>query len=312
MLAKILLRSTALLAALAAGSAAQAQTTCPFAVAADFPVTYVGYHTPVITVQIRGQNVRMEVDTGSAMSFLTTAAYDRLNLSGTYPTKGAYATGVAGTMQLDVVVMQDVKFGAVTMRDTLLGVTDQASVSRHGVPLVDGVIGNDIMRYFDIGLDLPDNHITFYQPQGCAATQTPWTGQFAPLPITRHKETLANTVDYGVDNATLAATIDTGAQSSLIAQAALSRAGIKPEAMPPAHFVVEGIGSSRLPAVPEQFSSLTIGAESFSDMWVMVANSPMSQFTDALIGEDYLSTHRVFIANSSDTAFFGLTVQSTN
>jgi len=286
-----------------------AACACAEAVAADFPVVYRVHGAPVVVVTIKGQKLDMEVDTGAGMSFITEGAYDRLNLTGIKWTNGYYSVGVAGTMQLDAVVLENIGFGAITLRDELLGISSSAeSAGRKGRP-VDGLIGNDIMQFFDIGLDLPDHRITFYAPQGCAATETPWDGQFAPMPITRHKETLASTVDYGIDNATLAATIDSGAEISLVAQAALVRAGVTAEAVPPpGHMGIEGIGYKKIAAQPEQFASITVGAESFGDMWVLVANSPMAKYTDALIGEDYLSTHRVFIANSSNTAFFGLTV----
>jgi len=72
-----------------------------------------------------------------------------------------------------------------------------------------------------------------------------------------------------------------------------------------------GIGINGRPAhvIEEQFSSVSIGAETYSDPWIMVGDSHASLEIPSLVGEDFLSRHRVFIANSSQTAFIGLTVQ---
>jgi predicted aspartyl protease len=279
--------------------------TCPFRVAADLPVSYVGHHSLVVTVAINGIPLRMQVDTGSYSSYLSTEAYDKMGSGDAYDNlRGYYAQGVAGTMQMNSLVMRDLAFGSVTVRDKILFISDSAMISRDGKPLVDGLLGEDILQQFDIGLDLPNNHIILYDPPDCAATEPPWAGSYAAVPITRHPETLANTVDYGVGNATLAATIDTGSETSVIFQSALARAGVTPEAVSTQKIGMEGVGNNVEATTPEKFSSITIGGESFGDMWVVVAPSQTSLYTDALIGEDYLGTHRVFIANSSNTVFF--------
>ncbi len=279
--------------------------TCPFRIAADLPVSSVGHHSLVVTVNINGLPLRMQVDTGSYSSYLSTEAYNKMGSGDAYDNlNGYYAEGVAGTMQMNSLVMRNLVFGSVTVRDKILFISDSAMISRNGKPLVDGLLGEDILQQFDIGLDLPNHHIVLYDPPDCAATEPPWAGSYAAAPITRHKETLANTVDYGVGKATLAATIDTGSESSVIFQSALNRVGVTPEATSAQKLGLEGIGNNVEAISPEKFSSITIGAESFGDMWVLVAPSPMSAYIDALIGEDYLATHRVFIANSSDTVFF--------
>jgi predicted aspartyl protease len=285
--------------------AGRAQGVCPFVVAADLPVTYVHHHSPVVTIMIKGMPVTMEVDTGSDESYLTTRAYDRLNLNDTYQgLNGMYGKGVAGPMQINSVTMQDVTLGHVTLRDELLFISDSVGAASHGVPLADGLMGEDIMKSFDIGLDLPDNRIIFYDPPDCAATEPPWAGSYAAVPLTAHPKVGMSTVDYGVDDAVLAAMIDTGAETSLIARTALQRTGIRPAAVQARAFGIEGVGANKMAARAEEFASITIGAESFADMWVVVADSPISEITDALIGEDYLASHKVFIANSSKTAFF--------
>ena len=294
----------AIVIATPAGLCAQ-PAPCPFVIAATYKVTFAG-GMPVITVQMLGHDIHMGVDTGSQMSMLTTNVYNRLNLTGTAPTTGYYAQGVTGTMQINTVIEEDVNFGNFKVHDEVFDIADNAGPRIHGVPITDGIIGTDLLQSFDIGLDFPEQKLILYQRQACTGGNTPWTGSYAPMPITQHKETLSSTIEYDIDNQPLAAIIDTGAQITLVTQDALDRYGIKPEQAPATSSMIGGIGIRSLPMVRERFSLVGIGAEGYPDMPLDVANSPFSQFTDVLIGEDYLATHRVFISNATSTAYLGL------
>jgi hypothetical protein len=60
-----------------------------------------------------------------------------------------------------------------------------------------------------------------------------------------------------------------------------------------------------------EFNTITIGAESIPDDWIILDETPNAEFNainDGLLGRDYLATHRVFIANSSHMVYLGLTV----
>jgi len=282
-------------------------SACALIPVADLPVTYTRGHQPVVTVTIGGQPVHMMVDSGAGDSFLTPRAYDRLNLVGTRDFD-ITSSGVSGNMQDDKVILQDIMLGQTKLHDDVLILSNFGGAEDYGRQGVDGLIGEDVLQPFDIGWDLPDNKITLFAKPDCAQTQAPWPGDYAEESFS-FDETLAPALPYEIDGQTIAAVLDSGAYAPLIQQSALSQAGITPQAIAPdknLHGV--GINGRALAVKEEQFSSVTIGAETFSNPWLQVGNSPSDRKILSLLGEDFLSHHRVFIANSNQTAFIGLTV----
>jgi hypothetical protein len=58
-----------------------------------------------------------------------------------------------------------------------------------------------------------------------------------------------------------------------------------------------------------EFADVQIGAEDFSDDWVWVdttAQADLDEDSDGLLGEDYLSAHKVFISNATATVYLGV------
>jgi hypothetical protein len=247
----------------------------------------------MVTATIANQPVHLVLDSGMPGTILTPAAANRLNLIG--------ARAATADAPISAVTVQTVTFGSLTVHN------DNIAISNIGIPpQVDGRVGEDVLSKVDIGLDYPDGKIYFYVPSGCAASQIPWSGSFAPVQFTRAPD-LAPMIPYQIDNATLNFIIDTGVERSFVQQQALDRAKVTPKATRPGPVVILGRGT--LPTQLEEFSSVSVGAEEFSDSWLLAGNSNLPLNFGGVLGNDYLMTHKVFIANSSNTAFFGLSSQ---
>ncbi len=288
-----------------AGCAA-APASCPFQDYGDLPVTYLRDRTPVVTIMLDGHPERMIVDTGSNISLITSQTYAALE--GPNPVNvHAVSTGVGGTFGMDLIVSENMSVGAAQVREKDFYVNDFGVPSQNGKPLADGLIGNDLLRSFDIGFDLPDHKLSLYIPQSCT-TGTPWPGDYAVTPFSL-AQNHSPTIPYVINGQSLSAVIDSGAYSTFVMQKALTRAGISPQAiyngpLPSTRGMENEIVQQKL----EQFNSVTVGAETFSNTWLHVAlNSPAAEWADAFLGEDYLAHHLVFIAYSTNTAYLGLT-----
>jgi len=296
---------------LLASSAASAN--CQLAIDAQFPVTYTPSHVPIITVKIKGHDIRMMVDSGFTGSILSQGAYDRLNLTGADHDSGWQIEGLGGFSNIEAIVMQDVEFGAVHLHHQLLSIAarEDPDEARGKTPL-DGILGYNILQHFDIGLDLPDHKITFYDPQDCSAPQLPWVGDFAAVPFQR-PDNGSPVLTASINNQIFKLTIDTGAYATMVLQPSLQRAAIKPEALEKgADLTATGFGNLPFGIHMAEFSNVTIGAEEFSDDWVAMDVTPASDLnadSDGLLGEDYFATHRVFISNATYTAYLGLSTQ---
>lgn len=305
-LRNLLLAGAALLAATVLHDTARA-TDCKLIIDADFPVTYAGL-SPIVTVEIKHHPLRMMVDSGSTISYLSAAAYNMLGIEDAAHLPGGYVNGSGGTVQMNTFVEQDMNFGAVTLHDEVLPVSDQYIPKEHGKPIADGIIGYDILQFFDIGLDLPDHKITFYTARNCASVQTPWIGTFAPAAFTRPHDDSPE-IPVTINGQSFNLVVDTGADSTGVTQAALTRLGVKPEAMAPQTGTGTGFGDENFRYRNMEFADVAIGAEDFSDDWVLVDSTKQADLDadmDGFLGEDYLSTHRVFISNATATVYLGL------
>ena len=289
--------------------AALAATACQLDIDADLPVTYVDGHIPVVTVEIQGQPIRLKVDTGASISFITPGAYNRLQLDQTFHPHGDIVTGLGGSRPISAFALVEMDFGEVRLSDEVVAIFAKSEPDELGPNAIDGIMGYDILQYFDIGLDLPHNRITLYTPHHCTVTETPWPGDYSPTPFTRPRAG-SPVIQEAIDGQTFNATIDTGADRSLIMQASLTHSGVTAEAAAtPGEGHGTAIAGLDFNYREVQFSTLDIGAEEFDNAWLTLdttKETDLNQLSDGLLGEDYLSTHRVFIENWTDTAYLGL------
>jgi hypothetical protein len=260
-------------------------------------------------VDILGQDMRLMVDSGSAGSYITDSAYNRLHLNQTYNDPGYYADGLGGRVDISAFALVNMNFGAVRLKDEVVAILTRPISPATGPDVIDGIMGYDILQYFDIGLDLPHKRITLYSPRHCTITETPWEGDYAPMPFRRPQDASPVVVET-IDGKNFNVTIDTGGCRSLIMQASLNRNGVVPEVAPVVLTTTgTGMGGLKVHIIKAQFSSIGIGAEVYSDAWLALDTTPASELnevSDGLLGEDYLTTHRVFIANSTGTVYLGL------
>ncbi len=297
--------------AYSAGSA-QAGTTCPLVLAGALPVTYIDGRMPVITVRIGGKELSMMVDSGSGLSAITVASWQALGGPPFRDLRGSYGIGVGGVVQLNTGLLEDVDTGHAIAKDQAFMVSDLSVMTLRGKKLADGVLGYDFLDNFDIAFDLPDNRISLYFIQHCDSPVAPWAGDFDAETLNINRTSLNETIPYEIDDQRLQGMIDSGAYSTLVSQAALDHAGLKPVAS--LNLAKTGFGVGNLPFSYqiEQFASAAIGAEQFGDVWLRVGGRSLADLADVIVGEDYLWTHRVFISNSTQTALLGLYVPPHN
>jgi hypothetical protein len=303
-----------LLLALLSGCATP-PAACTFNLAATLPVTYASGGALIVTVKIKGLDMRMMVDSGANTSYLTPAALNRINTTEIVPIQGVYAQGLGGTMQTNTGFVTDIAVGNVDLKSQDFLITDFGAPRVDGKP-VDGLIGYDVLTSFDIGFDLPDHQISLFLPQPCTSG-APWPGDYAPTPLlTGPNDIPTPDISVNIDGKPLTVTIDSGARFSLLFQPALAAANITPKAAPGStEFQGYGIGNRAFSIHRLQFDGFDIGAESYPNVWLDVETRPPSDldsFEAGLIGRDYLSHHRVYIAGSSKTVYLSLSVPAPN
>jgi hypothetical protein len=279
---------------------------------ADYPVKILGRDIPVITMNIEGHRERMMVDSGSPGSLLTDQTYAALHrffLDTNFVDLEAF--GIGGEVVIRKEDLLDVQMGPLILKRQPFLISGKMISAKYGDTGIDGVIGNDILLQLDEAYDMPHHVIGFYGTLNCHSVQTPWLGDYAVVPV-RYAPNGSAGIPYLIDDHEFTGIIDTGSTRSFVTQRALEQSGIKPETQKTLAAGIRGYGGFTIHADIERFGSVTIGAEEFSDPWLMVGNTQISGLFDVIIGSDFLASHRVFVDNFNHQAFVGLSIPASS
>lgn len=163
---------------------------------------------------------------------------------------------------------------------------------------VDGLLGADIWRRFDVDLDLPARTATLYRAQPCPRSAPPWPGPAIEIDgVGGPPDRLV--LPVALDGIAAVAVFDTGAQVSGVSPRV---AALAPAAEGPARMVRirgAGAGVARLPA--RRFASLRIGPLLFADPVLPIL--PLPAGFDALVGEDMLRGCRAWFSFAARQVF---------
>jgi len=249
---------------------------------------------PVVTAEINGQPVRMVIDTGATFTVVAPRTATRLGLQ---PTGRPIAMEGAG--------------GRVTAIPVILPLVRIGGAQLQGVPAVvgraldiasDGVFGVTLLSAFEIDLDVPGRVMTLYAPRRCPTLTPPWTGPFTELPAERSAQGQL-IVPIAVNGVELRAVLDTGNSLTFVTRQAALRAGLGDlivGAAPVARAQTFTAGGTQVRLV--QFDRLDVGDTAVRYPVLLVGNLPEAA-GDALLGGDFLTTHRVWLALGAGAVF---------
>jgi hypothetical protein len=191
------------------------------------PLVITAVGTPTVRVRIHGRDYRFWLDTGSSMTVLSSNVAREADIGVLNGDTMTIAT-FAGVAPARPAVLPRMEIGPVVIRNSPAIVIESRlmHVQRNGggVPWsglpVDGIIGWDIIRRFDITLDYGNAKSTWQQPHdletlGTDSQNLTWVGK--PLIRLRTKSGVA-----------LHLTLDTGSQSSFLSALALRKAQVAP------------------------------------------------------------------------------------
>jgi predicted aspartyl protease len=181
----------------------------------SFPLVITPMGTPSIQVRINGKDYEFWLDTGSSMTVLSSTVASEASV----PFVSADTLRIRtfeGTAPVKAGIVRRLEIGPIAFTNTPTIVMDAAlmrlkstseGVTGRGVR-VDGIIGWDIIRQFDVVLDYRSGTITFKKPEylgiiGTEFQNLTWVGK--PLVQVRTKP--GGTFEF---------TLDTGAQVTLL------------------------------------------------------------------------------------------------
>lgn len=246
-------------------------------------ITPVG--TPTVRVLINGKKYDFWLDTGSSMTVVSSAVAVE---SGIAPLSADILTvrTFAGSAPVQAATIQRVELGSIVISNTPAVIIDRdlmyLRASAEGVPRgglrVDGIIGWDTIRQFDVTMDYATGTITLrrperHRPAGDPRQKLVWLGK--PLVEVRTKT--------GVK---LHFSLDTGAQTTFLNSAAVERARVSTRISDNRVFGIARTGRETDRVVP--FLSLAVGRTSMRLENVIVYGPITSGMinADGILGSD--------------------------
>ncbi len=267
---------------------------------AEIPVAMLS-NQPIVKVFANSAAIFLLVDTGAEATVLTRAAALRIGAQHARVELGRQMHGVAGDIPAGELELRNLSIGGVEMPRRRVRVGPIDIVNPLSGPL-DGVLGADILRSFDIDLDLPGRRMTLYQGQSCAAASPAWTQPYARIAASR---SATNRLFFPVqlDGRGISALFDTGAQFSVLSTPTALALGVNEAVLardPPV--TVRGADGEQLSAHAHRFFRLEVDGEVIRNAAIDVTQISLDE-AGLVLGIDFLGSRRVWISYGSQQLF---------
>jgi predicted aspartyl protease len=259
----------------------------------SLPLRTTTLGTPSIRVKINGRDYEFWLDTGSGITVLSSEVAAAARVP-TISSDSLTIRTFAGTARARPGLVRRIEVGSIVLTNTPVIVIDASMMllrnpsSSGSAPnhRVDGIIGWDFIRQFDVLLDYEARRILLARPEPTATRSAGqnlmWVGQ--PLVEVRTKGGL-----------TLHLALDTGAQSTLLNASVLEKVDAVTRSLSTEVFGLARTGSSTDRVIPEL--ALTVGGTPLRLRNVIVYGPKYSGLIacDGILGADLAQFGRVHI-----------------
>ena len=258
----------------------------------------------ILPVNLNGRPVRMMLDTGSEITVIEPHIAE--SLGGTYNRERLFQFGgVNGRLDAQhPYKVKTIQIGPLHWFDFEIAVTRVARAEKQNVPdAVAGIIGTDLLKWYDVELDFQRGEMTFYQTPKCKGDFVPWEKPYkvASSPPNRRKFFI---VPVELNGRPLRALVDTGAGSTRVDLTAAVAAGADKAVLQEGRKIAAtGIGGLEMPARLYRFDSLDIADRKFRYLFLAVSDAPLSDGIDMLLGMDFWRQHRMWLSYQTGQVF---------
>ncbi len=283
-----------LVACVGSGTAA---AKCTLGQLAEIPVTMTP-RGPAATATIDGTSVMLSVNSGDTFSVISSAEAKilRLNLSSLPREVQVYYAQRpinAAVARVDVLGLGTGKLKGV---EFIVGGDDNRTAS-----LTSGSLGQNVLRARDTEYDLSEGVIRLLQPAGCGREPLAyWSGEkpYSVMDMESADGLIRPVVSkVKVNGVWMRARLNTGNLVTVLNSRAASRAGAKIETTP-----ATAKSQKRTVAL---IDSVMFGDESIMNTRMQVAD--LGEGWDMIIGDDFLLSHRVYMAFSQNKVYITYT-----
>ena len=309
------MKSCSILTALAAAGAILlagapgAKAACSMS-AAPIAVEMKGL-TPTVPVKVNGKDLTFLVDSGAFFNTISAQfAFDQKMRKaqtataeiGSHFTANAetYFSGVGGRVKVSALVQADeFQFAGVNFRNAIFLTASMP---------MDGLIGQSLLRHWDVEYDFHDAVMKLVDVQGCKDVDLAYwvkSGTYSMMPLEHFERGDEHTTGWVfINGVKMRAIFDTGAGSSFITRRAASRAGVEvtdPGVQEAGYS--RGLDRDRIKTWVGRFASVKIADEEIKNGRLKIGQTEVTSF-DVLIGADFFRAHHIYVANSQQKIYF--------
>lgn len=204
---------------LAAPAVAQEKTDCALIKFSDLPITTLTDGRFTVPVTVEGRVLNFLVDTGGVSATMT--GVQAFNLGLTILPTTRELRGVAKTRLNRFARVKNFSLGR------LQGVDIPVYVDHYLPAGADGTLSPDMMKQFDVDIDLARGTLSLFSQKHCPGKVVHWTRSgYVVLPMTVASRSGHIEVPVTVDGKKFVALLDTGARHSIISMRAAKALGI--------------------------------------------------------------------------------------
>ena len=233
------------------------------------------------------------IDTGAETTMVTPSAITNLRLG---PDRRRFSTinGAGGTIVSQNALLQSLGVGGMETLDQSAAV-GPLPVTQGSAMRASGLLGADWLSGFDVEFDLPHRAVRLYSVHHCSGDYVPWAGRRVSSPVQLYGRGLV-LLPATLDGHAVTALLDSGANRSVLGEAAAARAGLDPDMLardPVSHSV--GVDGTMLSVHEHRFAALRVAG--LLSRGPMVSVGPLRlTIADLLLGSDWLRGVRVWIS----------------
>ena len=277
------------LCTLAFAAPAKAQETwpdnCKLVTVASLPFRVAGGNL-AIGVQVNGTPRDFSINTGGFASSINAKAAEQLHLP-LFGIRNVKIVDAGGKEAAHFTTVKTLDIGKLQAKDIQLMVAEGG---------LDGQIAPDLLRNFDVEIDLPNRTLNFFRPHPCTGKAVYWTEKYSSVGIDVTKEGHIR-VPVELNGRSLYALLATGAPTStLAADIAASRFDIKPQG--PEHKMT-GSSGGEISVTNMPFDTLKIGDTVLERPVIGLSQSKADSFIDGtslVLGMREMSKFHIYIA----------------
>jgi tetratricopeptide (TPR) repeat protein/predicted aspartyl protease len=290
---------TFLAACIAVAAPAPIFAGCVIKRVAELPITMDGLR-PTIGVQFNGKPASLVLDSGAFFSSISGATAAEYGLKLRPAPFGLQVRGIGGYTDMSLATVKDFGLIGITLHnvDFLVGGSE-----------VGGLLGQNLLKNFDVEYDLARGAVRLFKTDGCSKSVLAYWATPGQAYSVLHIDSIDShdphtTGDAYVNGKEIRVMFDTGADPSILSLQAAARAGVKLDSpgVVEAGFT-RGLGRGNNKSYLARFDSFKIGdSEEIKNTRLRIGEIGLGG-ADMLLGADFFVSHRIFVSNHERKAF---------